>query len=172
MIRQVTRRAAGSARRRGAQGDEGAALILVLGTILVTTLFLLTSLSLAVNNMQPTRRDQDAKIAMAAAQAGIDEYISRLTANSDYWENEGVDNTNPAFTTGATIQGTGTAGASYTYQQLTDKDTVAATGEVKIRVTGKSAPSSNGTQVTRTLTAGSLRVVIGRSFLGADRAQK
>lgn len=153
MIRQFTRRATGRAGRRGARGDEGAALILVLGVILVTTLFLLTSLGLAVNNMKPTRRDQDSKIAMAAAQAGIDEYISRLTANSDYWENEGVDTTNPAFTTGARIQGTGTAGATYTYRQLTDKDTVAATGEVQIQVTGKSAPSTNGTQVTRTLTA-------------------
>jgi hypothetical protein len=154
VIASIVRRGTAAARRRGARGEDGAALLLVVGVILMTSLFLLTSLGLAVNNLAPTRRDQDAKVAIAAAQAGVDEYISRLTANSDYWENQGVDSSNPAFTTGVPIQGTGGAGASYTYKQLTNKDDVAKTGKIVIQVTGTSRPSaSTGTPVSRTLTA-------------------
>jgi hypothetical protein len=154
MIRTIARRSTGAVRARGAAGDEGAALLLVLGVIMMTSLFLLTSLGLAVNNLAPTRRDQDAKIAVAAAQSGIDEYISRLTANSDYWENEGVDATNLAFSSGVTIQGTGTAGAKYTYRQITDKDDIARSGKIVIEATGTSRPSTTtGRPVSRTLTA-------------------
>lgn len=136
------------------KGDEGAALVLVIGVLMVTTLFLLSSLAYAINNLEPSRRDQDAKIATAAAQAGIDEYVSRLTANSNYWELGTSDSTNLAFTTGQSIQGTSGAGASYTYTLLTTANDTAATGLIRLRVTGRSAPSSTtGTAVTRSLTA-------------------
>jgi hypothetical protein len=37
----------------------------------------------------PSRADQDAKAAVAAAQAGIEEFISRLNADDTYYANNG-----------------------------------------------------------------------------------
>ena len=63
-----------------ASSDQGVALPMVLGTMLVLTAFLFSSLALALKSMNPARGDQDSKAALAAVQAGIDEYISRLSA--------------------------------------------------------------------------------------------
>ena len=138
--------------RRGTRhGDEGSALLLVLGVLFVTTLFLLASLTYVLQNMRPARRDQDAKTALAAAQAGVDEYVSRLTADSNYWSS--TDTSNLAFSTGQTIQGTSGAAASYTYQLLTTADDTAKTGVIKLKVTGKSTPGAGHDTVTRSMTA-------------------
>jgi Tfp pilus assembly protein PilX len=141
--------------RRGIRrGDEGAAMLMVLGVLFVTMLFLLSSLAYALRSMAPTRRDQDAKIALAAAQAGIDEYVSRLTANDNYWEQGNSDTSNAAFSTsGQAIQGTNGAGAKYTYQLLTTASDTAQTGQIKLKVTGSSTAGTGHDKVSRTLTA-------------------
>ncbi len=81
-------------RRRGA--DEGFALVAVLGSMAVLTAFLLAALAYATNAMPTSRRDQDAKAALAAAQAGIDDYVARLNMRGDYFLT--TDSTNPALT--------------------------------------------------------------------------
>jgi Tfp pilus assembly protein PilX len=141
--------------RRGIRhGDEGAAMLMVLGVLFVTTLFLLSSLAYALRSMAPTRRDEDAKIALAAAQAGVDEYVSRLTANDNYWEQGSSDTSNAAFSSsGQTIQGTGGAGAKYSYQLLTTASDTAQTGQIKLKVTGTSTAGSGHDSVSRTMTA-------------------
>ena len=141
------------ARRR--RGDDGIALVGVLLSMVVISLFLLASLAFALEQSKPARRDQDAKIAVAAAQAGLDEYISRLTADSNYWERGNVDAANPALTqtgTGQTIQGTGTSGARYRYWLLTTPTQIAQTGRIRLEVTGISGPDSSRT-VTRKISA-------------------
>jgi Tfp pilus assembly protein PilX len=141
--------------RRGIRhDDEGAAMLMVLGVLFVTTLFLLSSLAYALRSMAPTRRDEDAKIALAAAQAGIDEYVSRLTANDNYWQQGSSDTSNAAFSTaGQTIQGTSGAGAKYKYQLLTTASDTAQTGQIKLKVTGTSTAGTGHDSVSRTLTA-------------------
>jgi hypothetical protein len=138
----------GTARR-----DDGMALLSVLGTMAVVTLFLLTSLALVVGQAPVARRDQDAKAAVAAAQAGIDEYVARLTANDSYWTLGSVDGSNPAFSTGQTIQGTGGKAASYRYQVLSSADQTARDGTVRLQVTGTSSPGNGTAPVSRTVTA-------------------
>ncbi|WP_380175598.1 hypothetical protein ACFEMC_09020 [Kineococcus sp. DHX-1] len=127
--------------------DEGVALITVLGAMVAMTLFAMVALTLALQNSTPSRTDQDRKIALAAAQAGIDDFISRLNANDTYYQNQGNDASNPAFTTGRTIQGTGTSGGSFTYRLLSSNSYTASTQRIVLEVTGKSR------NVTQTLTA-------------------
>jgi Tfp pilus assembly protein PilX len=134
--------------------DQGIALVTVMFSMAILSLFLLSSLAYALQGTVPARRDQDAKTAIGAAEAGIDEYISRLNANDNYWQNGNIDSTNAAFTTaGQVIQGTGTSGARYTYSLLTTATQTAANGVIRLQVTGMSSAGTGGTTVSRTLTA-------------------
>lgn len=138
--------------RTAARPDEGVALLTVLGTMAVVTLFLLTSLAYVIGQAPKARGDQDAKAAVAAAQAGIDEYVARLTANDSYWT-LGADPDNPAFTTGRVVQGTNGKGASYRYQLLSTAAQTARDGTIRLQATGTSSPGTGGPAVSRTLTA-------------------
>ena len=146
----VTTRAPGPAEA----DDQGIALVAVILAMAVLSLFLLTSLAYTLSSTQPARRDQDAKTAEGAAEAGIDEYISRLNANDNYWKNGNVDPTNAAFTAaGQIIEGTGTLGARFSYQLLSTATQTAQNGVIRLQVTGTSSPGNGGTVVSRTLTA-------------------
>jgi hypothetical protein len=130
------------------------ALVAVMLSMAILSLFLLSSLAYALNSTVPARKDQDAKTAEGAAEAGIDEYISRLNANDNYWKGGNVDSTNAAFTSaGQVIQGTGTSGAKYKYTLLTTASQTAANGVIRLQVTGMSSPNNGTAVVSRTLTA-------------------
>lgn len=125
--------------------DGGFALVAVVGAMMVLTAFALTALTFAVSSLRPSRTDQDSKAAVAAAQAGIDEYLSRLDASDNYWTNNNIDPNNKAFTTGSPVPGT--AGrATFTYRAISTP-AVNGRGIVRLRSTG----ASRG--VTRSLTA-------------------
>jgi Tfp pilus assembly protein PilX len=72
------------------------AMVMVTGIMAVLMIFLLTGLTYVLNNVPASRRDQDAKAAYAAAEAGLEEYIARLNANSNYWQMGNTDASNPA----------------------------------------------------------------------------
>lgn len=129
--------------RRGS--DEGAILIGVMGAIIVLSLFALATLGFALQNAQPNRKDQDAKAALAAAQAGIDDYLSRLNSDPSYYTF--TDSTNAAFTTGKPASGTAGQGATFKYSVLSSVATTVSQGYIRIKATG----TSNG--VSRTLSA-------------------
>ncbi|MFN0281717.1 MAG: hypothetical protein ACKVZ6_07060 [Kineosporiaceae bacterium] len=133
--------------------DEGVALLTVLGTMAIVTLFLLTSLGYVLGQSPVAREDQDAKAAQAAAQAGVDEYVARLTANDSYWTLGNTDTANPAFAAGRTIQGSGGKAASYRYQVLSTAALTARDGTIRLQATGTSSPGNGTTPVSRTLTA-------------------
>lgn len=146
-----------------ATGDDGVALPMVLGVMLVLTAFLLSSLALVVTNMAPARADQDSKAALAAAQAGMDEYIARLNATQgQYWTKGNTDPTNPAFDADATtpgcdgggvsVPGSGGEGARFCYRVLTASTVTASQGYIDLKVTGTSTPPAGGREVSRTLT--------------------
>ncbi|WP_344608967.1 hypothetical protein [Sporichthya brevicatena] len=75
--------------------DAGMSMILVIGygTVLSLMLGLLTDR--AIESMSDARRSTDYHAALAAAQAGVDDYVSRLNANNVYWQT--VDCTNLAM---------------------------------------------------------------------------
>jgi len=72
-------------RRPNVRDDRGIALITVLGISLALSLLVLASTAFALGSQQNARRDQDWHAALAAAQAGVDEYVSRLNREGDYW---------------------------------------------------------------------------------------
>lgn len=144
--------------------DDGMALVSVMGALFVLTAFLLSTLAFAMQNMRPGRADQDAQRALAAAQAGIDDYVGRLNDNGNYWSLGNIDTTscptpptvaqpspcNVAFTTGRPLPGAGNAGATYKYTVLSSSSDTALTGFVRLRSVGS---SGNSTVTSRTLTA-------------------
>jgi len=121
---------------RGARGDEGFALIAVMISMGVLTLFLLATLGYAVHEMPQSRKDQDAKTAQAAAQAGLEDFLARLNSDGDYWQS--TDSANLAFSTGKAIPGTGGDKGSFTYQVLSTVQDVGDTGTLRVQVTGRS----------------------------------
>lgn len=132
--------------------DDGIALVAVIGTMAVLTLFLLTTLTVVTRNAPQSRREQDAKAALAAAQAGVQDYVSRLNANDQYFTQLNGDATNAAFSaTGRSIAGATGSTAMYRYQVLDAVDVMARRGKVRLRVTGTSGPVGN--RVSRTVTA-------------------
>ncbi len=133
-------------RAPGARGDEGIALPTVLLSMLVLTAFALAALAFVVQSTPSNRTTADAKAALAAAQAGVDEYTSRLNGRPTYYA--AVDGTNRAFTQkadgdpftdgrdprGATVPGT--TDSFYRYRVLTKPTTTARNGLIRVRVTG------------------------------------
>ncbi len=132
--------------RRPAGDDEGIALITVMGAMAVLTSFALGALAFALQTGPVSRKAQDSVTALAAAQAGIDDYISRLNVNPTYYSVNatGVDTTNPAFSGGSPVPGS--AAASFRYRLLTTPSDTARNGFIRLQSSG----SSRG--VTKTLT--------------------
>ncbi|MEJ2579247.1 MAG: hypothetical protein P8Z68_09135 [Kineosporiaceae bacterium] len=140
-------------RRPGASGEDGIALVAVVGSLVIVTLFLLAALALVLANAPKCRADQDSKAALAAADAGVADYLARLNANDTYWTLGDSDAGNPAFSAaGRVIPGTGGDGASYRYTVLSPAAEVASTGAIRLQVTGTSSPGVGHPSVSRTVT--------------------
>jgi type II secretory pathway pseudopilin PulG len=138
-------------RHAGLRGtDTGTTLVLAVGAMMLISAMSVVTLGYALSSTEAARRDQDAKTAMAAAQAGIDEYVSRLTADSSYWTQGNSDTTNPAFTAGQRVQGS-VNGATYTYQVLSTMASTATDGTIRLLSTGTSSPGAGHPNVSRTL---------------------
>jgi Tfp pilus assembly protein PilX len=76
-------------------GDEGVALIFVIGIIMVMMTLVATSLAYAIATKRPSRHNQDWNAALAAAQAGVDDYVAKLNQADSY--SQTVDCTNNAL---------------------------------------------------------------------------
>ena len=139
---------------RRPRGDEGFVLPSVVFTGLLLVLFLLVSMTAVLRGATLGRFDQDGKIAMAAAQTGLEDYMSRLNADENYWHLGNADLSNPAISaSGRPIQGTGGVAGRYRYQVLSTSDETARTGIVRLQVSGTSSPGAGRPDATRTLTA-------------------
>jgi Tfp pilus assembly protein PilX len=135
-------------------GDEGVALISVLGMMMVLSLFLVTSLAFVLQNATGSRRNQDAKAALAAAEAGLEEYIARLNADSNYFVLGNTDTGNAAFSAGGrVVPGVNGLLTKYSYSVLSSPSDVTRDGALRIQVTGTSQPNSGSANVSRTITA-------------------
>jgi hypothetical protein len=73
------------ARVQGEHPDSGIAMIMVLGMIIVLTALLMAATAYAMQVQPQARKDQDWNAALAAAQAGVDDYIAKLNGNDGYW---------------------------------------------------------------------------------------
>jgi Tfp pilus assembly protein PilX len=82
-------------RRARESGEEGLAMIMVIGTMVVMTALVAVALTVAMNYAPVARKDQDWNAALAAAQAGVDDYLAKLNQTDTYWTT--VDCTNVAL---------------------------------------------------------------------------
>lgn len=67
-------------------GEEGFALVFVVGTMLVLAMLALTALAYTMSSTKFARFDQDYSGAMAAAQSGVEDFVSHLNRDDSYYE--------------------------------------------------------------------------------------
>ncbi len=79
-------------RLSGMRGDDGVAIILVVAVGFVVTMLMTTLMAYTVLSITHARKEQDYQAALSAAQAGVDDYLSRLNANNVYWQNTDCGN--------------------------------------------------------------------------------
>lgn len=115
-------------------GDTGSSLIMVVGLGITVTLMLVGLTGYALNGYVRSKTVTDWTTAVAAAQAGVDDYIARLNEDELYWTRGETDATNPAFTGWVTVPGARN-GAVYRYNL--DTSTTSTTGQVKIIASGR-----------------------------------
>lgn len=80
---------------RAQRSDAGAAIVLVIGSMLVLAMLALTALSFSLSGTKFARFDQDYTGAMAAAQSGVEDFISRMNREDVYGYTP--DCSNPAW---------------------------------------------------------------------------
>jgi Tfp pilus assembly protein PilX len=144
------------------RADEGFALITTVLVIAMLAAFSLVVLQQTLSNTALSKKDQDWVAALGAAQAGVDDYLSRLNdTNGGYyvWTTANPDPANPAmgFTGGAAkwapvpTAGGEAARGSFHY----DVDTTGFTGTATLPSNGNIVVSSTGRvgARSRTLTA-------------------
>ena len=66
--------------------ESGSALVMVLVGMTILGLFATVSLTYSTQTLKVTRHTQDFLTSLAAAQGGVDEYISRLNREDGYWQ--------------------------------------------------------------------------------------
>lgn len=120
--------------RTALRDDQGVALIMVLGLGMVMTLVLVALSGYALNGYVQSKTQVDHSTAIAAVEAGVDDYVSRLNDNELYWTKNDVDPTNPALTTWVGVPGSTNGGA---YRYSVDSSTTLTDGVVRLTVSGK-----------------------------------
>jgi len=112
--------------------DSGAAMIFVLAWSVVLVLLVLVVTQVAVQQIVPSDRSERSYAALAAAEAGIQDYLVRIQQPG--YEEE-LDLENPAFFDYVNVSGGDSAG-TYTYS--VDTSRAGAGGEIHVYSTGKS----------------------------------
>jgi hypothetical protein len=111
-----------------AAGDEGIAMVMIIGVSMVLMLLAVAGVSYAMTSTQKARNDQDWNGALAAAYAGVEEYMSRLANDPSYlaYGNPAAPYTSAG---GATVQLPEASGGSVNPAfSLTDWATVPGSG--------------------------------------------
>jgi Tfp pilus assembly protein PilX len=140
--------------------DRGSALVLVIGSMFVLSLFVGVSMTYAVRTLHTSSDARDSKQALAAAEAGVDDYLARLNRDDAYWLHADCANTalkGPATSGGAacgwgsstapgwlTVPGSDT-GAQFHYDVSTTSTRV--DGRIELTTTGRSGDAYRTTQV-------------------------
>lgn len=70
--------------RTAPDGERGSILVVVVGTMLILGMLAMTGLTYTMSSQKFARYDQDYSSAMAAAQSGVDDFISRINRMDAY----------------------------------------------------------------------------------------
>jgi hypothetical protein len=126
-------------RRVRARRDEGVALVMVLGAGMVMTLLVVAVSGYALSGYVSAKTDSDWSASVAAAQAGLDDYVAHLNESDggEYWL-KGADPANPAFTGWVPVPGSAN-GAAFTYRMVSAATDTQKNGLVRIASSGRVA---------------------------------
>ena len=123
---------------RHQRSDDGIAIITVMLFMMVVTTLVVGMIGSSMAAQRLSRRDQDRTAAMAAAQAGVDDYMYRLQLDDGYWRytsaNPPASPANRAFTGWLPIPGSTGAGA---FHYDVDAARIATEGVVVLTSTGR-----------------------------------
>jgi hypothetical protein len=125
--------------KRPADDERGLALITILIASTVLMLLVTTLVASAYSSSNISRHDQDWNAALAAAEAGIDDYVFRLNENSNYWQYSATNpppttDPNSAFTAWTDIAG---GGADGQYRYTVDATSLNTDGRIKLTSSGR-----------------------------------
>jgi hypothetical protein len=123
----------------GPRSEDGIALITVILVGSVMLALVVTTLSYGVSSERLARHDQDWQASLSAAEAGIDDYVTRMNNNSTYtqWSNSAgrPDTANPAMN-GTFVDLPGAANEG-TFRYTIDSSRFAVDGTIAITSTGR-----------------------------------
>ena len=116
------------------RNEKGMAMstVIIVGFILMSMTG--ATMRYAVAEMDISRHDQDWNAALAAAEAGIDDYIFRVNNDNGYWALGNGDTANPAMTSWKTIPGSANEGR-FTY--TVDTSHIGLDGSIDITSSGR-----------------------------------
>jgi len=129
-----------TARPDGTHDESGIAMIIAITVVMLMTLIPLAIYTQAIEQLPIARHDQDHEAALAAAEAGVDDYLNHLAQNQNYWSyNAGnpPPDGNKAFTQWVPVSsGVGTNNESFRYDVNVSQTT--STGILYLTSSGKS----------------------------------
>lgn len=117
-------------------GEEGYALVLTIGMASILAILVTTVTAVTIRETRQSTDDRNRQAALAAADAGIDDYLYRLNRNQDYWVWPAAGSPpdgNQAFTQFVDVPGT--SGAEFTYS--VDASDLPTTGNIYLTATGR-----------------------------------
>ena len=124
----------------GTHDEAGIAMVIAITIVMLMTLIPLAIYTQAIQQLPLARHDQDHEAALAAAEAGVDDYLNRLAQNQNYWNyNAGnpPPDGNKAFTQWVPVSsGVGTNNEYFRYDVNATQTT--STGILYLTASGKS----------------------------------
>ncbi|MGH2661713.1 MAG: pilus assembly PilX N-terminal domain-containing protein [Actinomycetota bacterium] len=127
--------------------ESGVAMVIVAISTFVTLALVTVAVQSAVSSRSLSRRDQDWNASLAAAEAGIDDYLSRLNRDDSYWLYSATNppsDGNQAFTDWVPIPGPANEG-DFRYDPDTSR--LVSEGVVSLTSTGRVRGTTRTVQV-------------------------
>ncbi|MDA8393581.1 MAG: hypothetical protein M0Z87_12485 [Actinomycetota bacterium] len=122
--------------------QAGQAMLVVIALVLVLMLISAAVVADTTGELSLSGGAVQYHAALAAADAGVSDYLSRLDQNHNYWANP---NGNPALTGWVPVPGSGSNNESFTYTANTSGTN--STGTIDLTVTGRSGTTTRTIQV-------------------------
>jgi Tfp pilus assembly protein PilX len=132
----------------GSRDEAGVAMIIAITVVMLMTMIPLVVFTQAIQQLPLARHDQDHESALAAAEAGVDDYLGRLATNANYWTYSATNPPTPAnaaFTGWVQVPGNPTTSNQECYRYKPNTTQTAATGVVYLTSSGKRLTTPTGT---------------------------
>jgi Tfp pilus assembly protein PilX len=128
--------------------EDGIVMVTVLLISMILLIIVASSIAYAVNSQPISRHDQDWNAALAAAQAGMDDFLFRLNNNDQYYNYSSANlppDGNTAFTTWTNVPN---SSGSTQFRYSTNTANLASQGALLITSTGRSGNATRTIQAT------------------------